>query len=283
MLFVKYTQMAGVHWMAVTLAVLLSAGNSLAAVDQNQLRRIVNEILNRFTPSYGNGRNFPMFSLAVSIPYNSDTKMYDISKVTDDGDQVRKTIVDCEVYTSERMVAATVLRWPNVLRQCPGGRVQWPDVLDKCPRTVKTWADVESWCSGAVKDKRADHAEYRTLQRFNTLVNRKDNKQDLLLFYVLASPCDKRCTSESSHFNILESINQILNWNNYAVVFSDVFKPRDGLIPEDDLRGSLERLGRYRGHLGSVGLNNIFRCNKQQCRSCSSNNEVARFCFSNHP
>ena len=47
MLFVKYTQMAGVHWMTVTLAVLLSAGNSLAAVDQNQLRRIVNEILNR--------------------------------------------------------------------------------------------------------------------------------------------------------------------------------------------------------------------------------------------
>lgn len=224
-----------------------------------------------------------MFSLAVNIPYNSDTKMYDMGKVTDGGDQVRNTILNCEVYTGRRLVAATVLRWPNVLKQCPAGRVQWPDVLRKCPKTVKTWADVEIKCPEAVYDKRADHAEYRTLQHFNTLVN-NHNKEDLLLFYVLASPCDKRCTSESNPFNILKSINQILNWKNYAVVFSDIFKPRGGSIPEGDLRGALEQLRRYKGPLGSIGLKNIFRCTKDkdavQCRSCSRNNEVARYCFS---
>lgn len=228
-------------------------------------------------------RNFPMFSLAVSIPYNSDTKMYDIGKVPDTGDEVRNRILNCEVYTGRRVVAATVLRWPNVLKQCPAGRVQWPDVLRKCPKTVKTWAHVEITCPEAVQDKRADHAEYRTLQHFDTLVH-NHNKEDLLLFYVLASPCDKRCTSESNHFNILTRINQILNWKNYAVVFSDVFKPRVGFIPESDLRGALERLGGYKGPLGSIGLKNIFRCKKDrgavQCRSCSSNNDVASYCFS---
>lgn len=226
-----------------------------------------------------------MFSLAVSIPYNSDTNTYDISEVTDTGDQVKTTILNCDVYTSRTMVAATVLRWPNVLKQCPEGRVKWRNVLNKCPKTVKTWADVESQCPEAVFEGKADHAEYRVLQQFNTLVKNL-NKQDLLLFYVLASPCDTKCTNELNPSNILQLINQIRNWNNYAVVFSDVFKPRNGKsIPENDLRGSLERLGRYEGLLGSVGLNNIFRCKGSpvQCRSCSNNGEVAQYCFSDAP
>ena len=217
-----------------------------------------------------------MFSLAVTIPYNKDTKMYDISQL-DDGGSVRSVILNCEVYTGTRVVAATVLRWPNVVDQCPGGRVQWPDVLRKCPQGVKTWDEVNRRCPNEVNEGRADHAEYRTLQHINTLVSNL-NKNDLLLFYVLASPCDKRCTSESGKLSILNRIKAIQKWHNYAVVFSNIFQPRGGnVISDEDLQGALQRLG------GSIGLSNIFRCNRQmvmQCTSCSSGGQVAPYCFS---
>lgn len=215
-----------------------------------------------------------MFSLAVSIPYNSDRKIYDISQVTDTGEQVWQSILKkCEVYTSKRMVAATVLRWPNVVDQCPEGRVQWSDVPTKCGQT---WADVKKNCPTEIEDGRADHAEYRTLQNFDTLA-RDHGENDLLLFYVLASPCDQMCTNLSSPYNILNSIKMIQKWKNYAVVFSNVFKPRDGdPIPDEDLRGAVERLGQ------SVGLRNIFRCKGRvmQCTSCSSGTQVTPYCYS---
>ncbi|XP_074485334.1 uncharacterized protein LOC141764210 isoform X2 [Sebastes fasciatus] len=234
-------------------------------------------------------RRYPMFSLAVSIPYNSDKKMYDISKVIDSADQVKNTILRCEVYTGTRVVAATVLRWPNVLDQCPDERVQWPQVLRKCPKRVITWANVKEQCPDAVNNGTADHAEYRTLQHFNTLT-RNLSKTDLLLFYVLSSPCDARCTNESNRRSILDSINQILIWSNYAVVFSNVFIPVNGkCIPEENLRGALERLGTHKGSLGSIGLRNIFRCDADdvdrrcavQCTSCSTGNQVTRYCYTN--
>lgn len=43
---VEDAQMAGLGWMVVTLAVLLSAGHSVA-VDQNQLATIVQQVLNK--------------------------------------------------------------------------------------------------------------------------------------------------------------------------------------------------------------------------------------------
>ncbi|XP_038569072.1 uncharacterized protein LOC119898860 [Micropterus salmoides] len=271
--------MAVLYWMAVTLGLFLSAGNSLADVDQNKLAEFVTEILKRYRPSYtgSNGqRREPMFSLAVSIPYNSDRKIYDISQVTDTGEQVWQSILKkCEVYTSKRMVAATVLRWPNVVDQCPEGRVQW-SIPAKCGQT---WADVKKNCPTEIEDGRADHAEYRTLQNFDTLA-RDHGENDLLLFYVLASPCDQMCTNLSSPYNILNSIKMIQKWKNYAVVFSNVFKPRDGdPIPDEDLRGAVERLGQ------SVGLRNIFRCKGRvmQCTSCSSGTQVTRFCYSDKP
>ena len=46
------TQMAVRCWVAVTLCLLLFDGNSLAAVDQNQLAPIVDEILNRWVDFY---------------------------------------------------------------------------------------------------------------------------------------------------------------------------------------------------------------------------------------
>ncbi|XP_051241474.1 uncharacterized protein LOC127355047 isoform X4 [Dicentrarchus labrax] len=277
--------MAGLSWMAVTLVLSLSAGNSLAVVDQNKLAKIVSKIVNRYRPHYEvNGkRRSPMFSLAVTVPYNRESSKYDTDRLTDSAVDVRNTIVDCDVYTGTRMVAATVLRWDNVLDQCPDRPVQWKDVLRKCRRRSMTWAELdkmrqdrrtEEQCRTAVWEGRADHAEYRTLQHFNNLVNNR-NENDLLLFYVLAAPCDQKCAS-NGRFGILESIKEIKKWKNYAVVFSNVFRPRDGEpIPEGN-RMALEKLG------NSVGLSNIFRCNIEdtpECRSCSAGNKVDPYCF----
>lgn len=208
--------------------------------------------------------------------------MYDMSQVPDAGEAVRDAILRCDVYRGTRVVAATVLRWPNVLDQCPAGRVPWPRLLRDCDRISMTWAEVRDQCSDKVRDGTADHAEYRTLQHFNTLVL-NHNRDDLLLFYVLASPCTNRCPG-MGRLSILNSINPILNWNNYAVVFSNIFQPRSGpRTPEAELRGALERLGTHRGQRGSIGLSNIFRCNAEntmQCTSCSHGGQVSPYCYS---
>ncbi|XP_047443619.1 uncharacterized protein LOC125009591 [Mugil cephalus] len=271
--------MAGLCWMVVTVTVLVSTEIS-SAVDQNQLKVIVQEIQNRYRPSYvdkNQVQKFPMFSVAVTVPYNNDQKTYDMTEVHEDGQQVRDTILKCRVYTSSRVVAATVLRWPNVLSQCPDELVQWPHVLRNCKKGVKTWADVQKYCPEAVHEGRADHAEYRILQNFNSLITNR-NRNDLLVFYVRASPCPSRCTRPDSHWNILTSITQVTGWDNYAVVFSDIFKPRDGSwIAEEEQRGALERLAT------DIGLKNIFRCYGQgsafQCTSCSEKGSVNEQCY----
>lgn len=232
-----------------------------------------------FYASVSFDRSYPMFSVAVSIPYNRQLNMYDMSQVPDTGQAVRAAILSCDVYRGTRVVAATVLRWPNVLDQCPTARVPWPRLLRDCGRTSMTWAEVKNRCPDKVRDGRADHAEYRTLQHLNTLVSNL-NRADLLLFYVLASPCTKRCTG-TGPLSILDMINPILNWNNYAVVFSNIFQPRSGpRISDKELQGSLERLGAHRGSLGSIGLSNIFRCSPTQCTSCSHGGQVSRYCYS---
>lgn len=226
-------------------------------------------------------RRRPMFSLVVSVPYNTNTGLYDASAVTDDSRAVRNRILNCDVYVGRRVVAATVLRWPNVLEQCPSHQIQWQLNLSRCRPRPQTWAAVQSNCpSNTIPEGTADHAEFRTLQNINTLVsNHRKGSNDLLFFYVLASPCDKRCTSETNHWNILESIKSIRKWTNYAVVFTNIFVPRNGAqIPDQDRKGALKRLG------NSVGLDNIFRCFKDngemQCINCSSSGEVARPCYS---
>lgn len=226
-----------------------------------------------------------MFSVAVSVPYNKDKNLYDMSKVLDSSQAVRDTILRCDVYVGQRVVAATVLRWPNVLQQCPTGRVQWPDLLRQCGRNSMTWAEVKRDCPDKIKDGRADHAEYRTLEKFSALVsNHKNFSDDLLIFYVLASPCDQRCTSETNIHSILDLINPILKWKKYAFVFTNVFQPRNGpRIPEANLREALERLAKHKGSLGSLGLSNIFRCkarNQMQCTSCNRSGKVDRYCYS---
>ncbi|XP_026158684.1 uncharacterized protein LOC113127949 [Mastacembelus armatus] len=303
--------MATLWWLAVTLALFLSAGNTLAGgsnkpgkinaqlkvnpkkqaenvnlnmkVNAKKLAGIVNNILNRFRPSYttqdGTVRN-PMFSVAVAVPFYSSTQRFDMNLVCDDGDRVREKILNCAVYEGQRMVAATVLRWPDVLDQCPKSRVQWTDVLRRCGKQSMTWAEVQTSCSHAVSNGRADHAEYRTLQRFGTLVN-KPNKEDLLVFYVYASPCGNRCANPDDSRNILNLIKSIKGWKNYVFVFSKVFKPRDGsTIPDSELKEAVSKIG------DSIGLGNIFRCDGSagwiHCTSCSTDGDVTPRCYKNN-
>lgn len=228
-----------------------------------------------------------MFSVAVSVPYNKQTNMYDMNEVPDGGEEVRKDILNCDVYQRGRVVAATVLRWPNVLHQCPDAFVQWTDVLRKCRKQQMTWADVKLCGKIKMRDGRADHAEFRTLQHFQRLLATQ-SKDDLMVFYVRDSPCDRRCTNPRNPQNILSNIQAITNWMNYVVVFSDVFTPRDsGHLLMNNLGESLKWLGKAIADPGSNGLQNIFRCHRQQemngnemkCFSCNNNGDVAFGCI----
>uniref|UniRef100_A0A7N9ANK3 Uncharacterized protein n=1 Tax=Mastacembelus armatus TaxID=205130 RepID=A0A7N9ANK3_9TELE len=176
---------------------------------------------------------------------------------------------NCAVYEGQRVVAATVLRWPEVVKQCPTALVPWTDVLEKCCRQSMTWADVKNNCPEAVSKGRADHAEYRTLQRLSTLVSKR-NENDLLVFYVYASPCAGRCANESDDRNILGLIPSVKKWDNYAFVFS---KPH--------LHDTAESVG------GSIGLGNIFRCDGSagsiECTSCSTGGDVTQYCYKDNP
>ncbi|XP_044201160.1 uncharacterized protein LOC122976643 [Thunnus albacares] len=101
--------MAGLCWLTVMLAFFLSAENSLAAVDQNRLERIVDGILGEY-------RTDCMFSLAVSIPENQNQDIDQILQQVfrcDPGDNVKNKINNDEVYIGSRVVAAKVLKRTN--------------------------------------------------------------------------------------------------------------------------------------------------------------------------
>ncbi|XP_026158866.1 uncharacterized protein LOC113128037 [Mastacembelus armatus] len=284
--------MATLWWLAVTLALFLSAGNTLAGGNKNkpgkineqlkvnpmQLAKIVNDILDRYRPIQAQNPKRPMFSVAVAVPFNSQTQRFDMTLVPDDGQTVRNSILqNCAVYEGQRVVAATVLRWPEVLKQCPNAGVPWTDVLRRCGKQSMTWAEVQRSCSWAVSKGRADHAEYRTLRSFNTLVSKR-NENDLLVFYVYASPCAGRCANESDDRNILGLIPSVKNWKNYAFVFS---KPH----LHDTAESVKEALTKF-GNL--IGLSNISRCDRSsssdqmECTSCSQGNNVADYCVLNN-
>ncbi|XP_038568667.1 uncharacterized protein LOC119898593 [Micropterus salmoides] len=228
--------MAGLCWMAVMLAVFLSAENSLAVMDQNRLAAIVNGILRE----YGTRG---MFSLAIRIPDNQNQNLNQILQQvfgSDPGNNVKNTINSGEVYIGNRVVAAKVLQRPT------GG---------------------------------AEHAESRVVDHLDHLFNSNANDHDWLLFYVYASPCVEKCSSNRHRESILQRLNHIRQWDNYAVVFSTIFIPRTGQPNTDRQRSAaLQRIG------SSVGLDNIFRCARQdrwmQCTSCSVGGQVAPYCVS---
>ncbi|XP_047433538.1 uncharacterized protein LOC125003576 [Mugil cephalus] len=128
----------------------------------------------------------------------------------------------------------------------------------------------------AAKVKQPDHAESRVVDHLDDLFRQSnDNDKDLLLFYVFASPCVEKCTNKYNPGCILERIKSIQQWNNYAVVFSTIFKPKNGYCNTSTERSTaLELLG------GSVGLNNIFRCSPYKCTCCSTGTGVADSCVS---
>ncbi|XP_049899773.1 uncharacterized protein si:dkey-96g2.1 [Epinephelus moara] len=178
-----------------------------------------------------------MFSLAVSIPDNQNQNINTILQnifQSDPPDNVRNVINNGQVYKGTRVVAAKVLKPTN---------------------------------------GRPDHAESRVVDELDRFF-RRSNPSDLLLFYVYASPCVEKCSSNTHQQSILERIKSISKWSNYAFVFSKIFKPRNGPTNTDEQRrGALERLGH------SIGPENIFRC-EWQCTSCSSGGNVANYCVS---
>ncbi|XP_061686330.1 uncharacterized protein LOC133506319 isoform X2 [Syngnathoides biaculeatus] len=226
----------------------------------------------------------PMFSLAVSIPKTAGPDAYDLTQVPDTGENVKNAILQCEVYAGDNVVAATLLRWPDVLQRCPEARVPWRAVLRACKRKSMTWKEVASRCPDAVKKGTADHAEYRVLKRFDSWAESKD-KTGLLVLYVYASPCTNKCTNEENPRNILTLVERIREWSEHAVVFSKVFKPSNPSIsysvPVGDMKVALVNLGK---HLGDGGLQSIFRCDRvsepMECVSCSSGGAVTPRCYS---
>ncbi|XP_056228300.1 uncharacterized protein LOC130166633 [Seriola aureovittata] len=266
--------MAGLRWMAVTLAVFLSTGNSLA-VGQNQLLTIVQQVRRKYTNPNDDQSKLPMFSLAVSIPKSGES--YDVGAVPDNGEDVKNAMLKCEVFTGTKVVGATLLS--DVFNRCKDGRVQRQDVLAQCPPGVVTWLDVEEKCKDKVGNI-DDHAEYRTLQALSAIQN-NNNFKDLMLFYVYAAPCDQKCTSEKSDWSILNTIQQITKWGNYAVVFKKLFIPKVGEKPTKPVR---EQSLRNLASSGKIGLQNIFRCDniegQMQCLSCSTDGLVTHYCVS---
>ncbi|KAL3995796.1 DNA excision repair protein ERCC-4 [Sarotherodon galilaeus] len=296
--------MAAPYWVSVAVLVLMTVTNGETVIDPNQLAPIVQQILNRYTPhnnGANNNREPPMFSVAVSVPLNKQTSKFDMNKVPKDGkddEAVKTKILNCDVYIGNKVVAATVLRWRYVFHQCPDKLVHW-QIPKKCNgKEINTLADIDNFCDKEYirnnLDSQAVHAESRTLDYFkdNDKI-RKNSKDDLMVFYVRASPCDETCTNPGNTRNILSKIQAIKNWKNYVFVFSDVFRPDDNNPNRvNELRGSLERLGDAIADPGSEvkdkrsnGLQHIFRCYKQpemdemKCLICNTNGAVAQKCI----
>ncbi|XP_060923434.1 uncharacterized protein LOC132997427 [Limanda limanda] len=241
---------------------LLSTEHSFA-VTEDELTPLVDELLSKY-------RFNGMFSLAVSIPLNQNQNQNqnqnknqganrDLEEVLGNNTaaNVENKINKGEVYVGSRMVAAKSLKRGNVV----------------------------------------DHAESRVVDELSQLYDSPQfNPDDLLLFYVYASPCDHKCTNSNHQGNILSKISNIRRWNNWAVVFSKMFKPSDGSANTDKKisealikarRESLNQLAMSKGEPGSIGLENIFCCDyenhQMKCVSCSSDGQVAEKCVSYDP
>ncbi|XP_067441684.1 uncharacterized protein [Thunnus thynnus] len=201
-----------------------------------------------------------MFSLAVSIPENQNQTTGQILQqvfTSDPGNNVKNTINNHKVYIGSRVVAAKVLE----------------------------------------RDTRGNsHAESRVLDNLHNLFNNNYFVNDMLLFYVYASPC-KTCSSTNSKdggMSILRRLFKIRQWHSYAVVFSKIFSPRSNsstttmkpTTDPDERKQALQNLGTFKGDQGPIGLKNIFRCDRQngsmQCTSCYNSlslDNVTPYCY----
>nr|XP_043872987.1 uncharacterized protein LOC122761810 [Solea senegalensis] len=121
----------------------------------------------------------------------------------------------------------------------------------------------------------SDHAEARvasSLAHFTQSLN--DN--DLLLFYVYASPCAEKCTLQGHRKNILQDVGLLQQWTHHAFVFSKIFTSTSGFTnTQDQLQGALRALG------AAVGQDSVFRCDGPECVGCFSDNQhIAPYCVS---
>ncbi|KAK7929806.1 hypothetical protein WMY93_006201 [Mugilogobius chulae] len=230
-----------------------------------------------------------MFSLAISIPLNA-IRRYDFSQViaADPPQNVRTAMDRCQVYTGTRVVAATLLKYPDFKQQCPNEPVTWDYVRARCPN-INYWRDFEQCTNNDIKKLKKDrdgliqHAEYRVLQNIQTLTNKLNRgiqSTDLMLFYTYKSPCYTRCCSTDSLFNIFSKMSaSIRRWNNYAVVFSNIFVPGHtsdtAATLEQDRRTALLNLGN-----AVNGIANIYRCTQgaSVCVSCVAPGGVNNDC-----
>ncbi|XP_022616356.1 uncharacterized protein LOC111232928 [Seriola dumerili] len=92
-------KMAGLCWVTVVLTFLLSAGDSVSAVDQNWLTSIVDGIKNEY--ALGDS-----FSVAVNVPENEDPNNLQQVLQDDPADQVKQAVSQGQVYQGTRVVAA---------------------------------------------------------------------------------------------------------------------------------------------------------------------------------
>ncbi|XP_057698497.1 uncharacterized protein LOC130919889 isoform X2 [Corythoichthys intestinalis] len=273
--------MAKMHGRLLALLLVITVTATTAAINQNQLATLVNGILRKFDVQ--NRTKLPMFSLAVSIPYNKNLGKYDLNHVNLD-QKVRNAILHCEVYSNRNVVAATVLKWPDVLENCPNAVVPWVDDKKNFKEKPITWLDVNKTNNQAIKNHRADHAEYRVLKAFQHWSKNKD-KSGLLLLYVYASPCTDQCTAEGNERSILKLVEGIKQWKEHAVVFSKVFEPKNSKFNSVSVGKRKDALFRLGSHMVQNGLEKIFRCDKVKtymvCDSCSTEDDVTPRCYEN--
>lgn len=240
--------MARLCWTALVLAMFLSAQSGEAAVDKEELARLVKELLNVYKPTYRIYGDAPMFSLAISIPLNAENG-YNFKQVIkeDPPQNVKNVLKSRVVYAGKRVVGAAV----------------------------------------KFAEKFTEHAEKRVFEKFHTLVDRINkingiSSTDLMLFYTFKSPCDTKCANPNHKFCILKEITKIKKWTNYAIVFSKVFKPNEikpgtnETTPEENCEKALWEIGK------KINLSNIYRCTEgdTRCISCNDNGTVNNDCLS---
>uniref|UniRef100_A0AAV2LQT2 Uncharacterized protein n=1 Tax=Knipowitschia caucasica TaxID=637954 RepID=A0AAV2LQT2_KNICA len=242
-------------WKLLVLVLFLSTQLIDAVVRKEDLARFVNELLNVYMPTIPAGHQEPpMFSLAISIPQNAFGR-HNFSEViaADPPANVRNAMDRCQVYNGTRVVASTLLKYPDFITRCPNEPITWDYVKQKCP-TLQRWGDFEQ-----VDGLRSS---------------------DLMLFYTYKSPCSSRCCSSDNTFNIINKLaGSIRRWNNYAVVFSKIFVPgrtsSTGDQLEQDRRTALLNLGN-----GIGGTANIYRCTRgsSACYSCNAPDGINNDC-----
>ncbi|XP_042247462.1 uncharacterized protein LOC121883116 isoform X2 [Thunnus maccoyii] len=241
-------KMAGLCWVTVMLAFFLSAENSLAAVNQNRLARIVNGILGEY-------RINEMFSLAVSIPENQNQDTDQILQqvfTSDPGDNVTNKIINDEM-AGLHWVAVVLVFFLSTGNSLAAVDKSWLTSIVKGIKNEYALGDTFSLAVNVpqnqdptnlqevFQDDPADKVKQsvsqgqvyrgsRVVAASGAVLNVLENIQPLitssqgnfLIVYSEESPCGLTCTSKNEG-TVADKINDVIkNWSGYAFVFSKV-------------------------------------------------------------